>query len=309
MDNLDISFSVVICTLSNYSGLEQCINSICHQTLKPREIIIVHGDKGGNIAEKLNPILQENGISLKYIKSARSLVLQRNIGIDNSTGDVVVFLDDDVILEQDYFFHLMNVYIEKWDDHIGGVQGVIIEISERKSSGLLEIINKLFLLDSTAGKGTLQVSANPACYGNIKTLKKVDIFSGCMMSFRRDILLQNRFDENFKEFWILDDVDLSYRVSRQHALYQTPLARLHHASSSFTYEGYRKIAKMSVVNRLYLFRKYFSRSKLNWFLFLWSNMGEVLVLIVQCIRYHSLHPIIGFLEGWKLVFRRQISYL
>jgi glycosyltransferase involved in cell wall biosynthesis len=277
--------------------------------LKPREIIIVHGDKGGNIAEKLNPILQENGISLKYIKSARSLVLQRNIGIDNSTGDVVVFLDDDVILEQDYFFHLMNVYIEKWDDHIGGVQGVIIEISERKSWKFLEIINRVFLLDSASGKGVLQRSGYPAFCGNKKTLIKVDIFSGCTMSFRREVLLQKRFDENLRDYWSMDDVELSYRISRQFALYQTPLARLHHASSSFTYEGYRKIAKMSVVNRLYLFRKYFSRSKLNWFLFLWSNMGEVLILIVQCIRYRSLHPIIGFLEGWKLVFRRQISYL
>lgn len=267
MNNSDISFSVVICTLTNYSGLEKCITSICRQTLKPREVIIVHGDKGGNIVERLNPILHANGISLKYVKSVRSLVLQRNMGIDHATGDVVAFLDDDVILEQTYFYHLINVYREKWNDHIGGVQGIIIEISERKSWEPLEIMNKLFFLDSATGKGTLQRSGYPAFCGNKKTLIKVDIFSGCTMSFRREVLLQNRFDENLREFWSMDDVELSYRISRQFDLYQTPFARLRHASSSFSYEGYRKIAKMSVVNRLYLFRKYFSRSKLNWGLF------------------------------------------
>jgi hypothetical protein len=203
----------------------------------------------------------------------------------------------------------MNLYKTKWDDHLGGVQGIIIESSERKAWHPLEIISKIFLLDHITGKGKLQVSGYPSFCVNKKTLQKVEVFSGCMMSFRRDVLFQNRFDENFKEFWILDDVELSYRISLQFALYQIPLARLHHASSSFSYEGYRKVAKMSVVNRLYLFRKYFSGSKLNWCLFLWSSTGEALVLILHCIKHGNLQSIMGFIEGWKLVIRKQVHYL
>jgi len=304
-----LSFSVVICTLNNYKGLAQCVASICDQSVSPFEIIIVHGETGGNIVEMLTPSLSEKAIVFKYIRAIRSLVIQRNTGIDHATGDVVVFLDDDVILNPEYFERLMDVYREKWRDNLGGVQGVIIENSEIKHWNPLQTISRIFLMSNVTGKGTLLTSANPAFRGNSRTVEKVEIFSGCMMSFRRDVLQKYRFDENFREFWAYDDVELSYRISRQYDLYQTPFARLHHLSSSFSYEGYGKVARMSVVNRFYLFKKYFAHSKWNWCLFAWSNFGEVLINLMQCAKHMNLKPITGFIEGWRLVQKKQIPYL
>jgi len=309
MLNSEITFSVVICTLSNYSGLGQCMESICKQTLKPMELIIVHGAKDGDVVERLTHILRKSGITLKYLRSIRSLVIQRNAGIDSATGNVVVFLDDDVVLDRDYFYHIMNVYRANWSNRLGGVQGVIIENSEIKHWNPLQTISRIFLLSSVTGKGTLLASANPAFRGDSRTVEKVEIFSGCMMSFRRDVLQKYRFDENFREFWIYDDVELSYRISREYDLYQTPSARLHHNSSSFSYEGYGKVARMSVVNRFYLFKKYFAHSKRNWCLFAWSNFGEALINLMQCAKHMNLKPITGFIEGWRLVQKKQIPYL
>jgi glycosyltransferase involved in cell wall biosynthesis len=309
MNSSKISFSVVICTLNNYKGLERCVASICDQSVKPLEIIVVHGETGGDIVERLKPVLNEKTIVLKYIRAIRSLVIQRNAGIDHATGEVVVFLDDDVILNPEYFELLMDVYREKWHYNLGGVQGVIIENSEINHWNPLQTISRIFLLSNVTGQGTLLASANPAFRGVSRTVEKVEIFSGCMMSFRRDVLHKHRFDENFREFWAYDDVELSYRISRQHDLYQTPFARLHHNSSSFSYESYGKVAKMSVVNRFYLFKKYFAHSKWNWCLFTWSNFGEALINLMQCAKHGNFKPIIGFIEGWSLVFKKKVSYL
>lgn len=302
-------FSVVICTLDNLGGLEKCIASITQQTLKPFEVIIVQGDpdgrSGGRIMERIHPLLEANSIRLKYLKSIKSLVIQRNIGIDNAGGNVIVFLDDDVILERGYFSYLLEAYESKWNESMGGVEGIIIEDKDKKPWHPREILKRIFLLTRVTGNGRLQASGHPSFCNNPKEIKRVDVFSGCMMSFRKTVLLKNRFDINFKEFWILDDVELSYRISRKYNLYQTPFAQLHHIPSTPNYEGRKNIARMTVVNRLYVFRKYFSDSGINWLFFLWSSIGEFILRVLRCIELMDFGPLSGFLEGWKLVLMRK----
>ena len=40
---------------------------------------------------------------MRYLRSVPSLTRQRNLGIDDASGEVVVFLDDDVTIEPDLF--------------------------------------------------------------------------------------------------------------------------------------------------------------------------------------------------------------
>jgi len=304
------TLSIIICTLNNYKGLENCITSIGEQDMLPAEIIVVHG--GGteaDITQLVEGLLAGTTIAFKYVRSIRSLVIQRNLGIDHATGDVVLFLDDDVILTPEYIKNMMDVYESKWNDRLGGVQGIIIENTRVKPWHPLEIMGRLFMLPNVTGKGVLLTSANPSFLGDCLDVEKVEVFSGCMMSFRRDVLNQYRFDENLREFWLFDDVDLSYRISRQYDLYQTPWARLHHHSSSPNYEGHGKIAKMSAVNRSYLFKKYFRHSTLNWIPFIWSSMGEALINILQSIKHLNTRPIMGLIEGWFMVYRGRVPYL
>jgi glycosyltransferase involved in cell wall biosynthesis len=301
-----LTISVVICTLNNLEGLEKCITSITQQTHKPDEVIIVHEDIGREMEERItkrtHPILQSNLITLKYVKTIRSLVMQRNIGIDNAGGDVIVFLDDDVILDKNYFYYLLEAYQSKWSESLGGVQGTIIESLRDKPWHPKEVYKKYFLLSTMTGSGRLLPSVNPSFCGNPKEIKKVDIFNGCMMSFRRDVLLKSRFDTNLKEFWACDDVELSYRISQKYRLYQTPFAQLHHTPSSLSYEGHKKMARMFVFNRFYVFRLYFRNSNINWLLFFWSNIGELFYRVLQSIKIRHPGTLTGFLEGWKLVF-------
>jgi len=301
-----LTISVVICTLNNLEGIEKCITSITLQTLKPDEVIIVHGnidrEMEESITKRIQPILQSNLITLKYIKTIRSLIIQRNIGIDNASSDVIIFLDDDVILDKNYFYYLLEAYQSKWGESLGGIQGTIIESLGDKPWHPKEVYKKIFLLSTMTGSGRLLPSVNPSFCGNPKEIKKVAIFNGCMMSFRRDVLLENRFDTNLKEFWACDDIELSYRISRKYHLYQTPFAQLHHMPSSLSYEGHIKIARMFVFNRFYVFRVYFSNSKINWLLFFWSNIGELFYRIFQSIKIRHSGTLTGFLEGWMLVF-------
>jgi glycosyltransferase involved in cell wall biosynthesis len=306
MDNVrDIKTSIIICTLHNRKGLENCIVSIAEQTLKPNEVIIVQGSADEEmeacVAVRIRDILQSNLISLKHVKTVRSLVTQRNEGIDHAGGDVIVFLDDDVVLQRDYFHYLLEAYQSKWSDRLGGIQGTIIDCMNGNPWHLKEVFKKLFLLGGMTGKGCLLPSGNASYCGHPKGLTKVNIFNGCMMSFRREVLLENRFDSNFNELWAYDDVELSYRISRKYQLYQTPYAQLHHLQSSLTSEGHKRITRMFVFNRLYVFRLYFHHLKRNWLLFFWSNLGELFYRIFLSVKLGSTGPTSGFLEGWKLI--------
>jgi GT2 family glycosyltransferase len=252
-------------------------------------------------------MIKANHISLSYIKCIRSLILQRNAGIENATGDVVVFLDDDVILEEDYFLNLIKVYKDEWSNHLGGVQGVIIEnFQTSRCRRFSELFRRFFFLSNMSGKGRLQKSGYPSFCKPEAALQKVEIFSGCMMSFRRHVLLENRFDESLRAFWVFDDVELSYRISRKYELFQTRMAQLHHASSAVSYEGRQKVEKMSVVNRLYLFRKYLAGSKLNWVCFMWASIGQLLLCLLRTGWGPHFGGLLGLVEGWVLVMQGRV---
>jgi glycosyltransferase involved in cell wall biosynthesis len=99
--------SVIIPTYNRQKDLKTCLNSILIQTKLPKEVIIVDdsdNDKIENLITEENGIFENKNIDLRYIRNKRgkSLTIARNVGIDNSTGDVVLFLDDDVILDKDY---------------------------------------------------------------------------------------------------------------------------------------------------------------------------------------------------------------
>lgn len=92
--------SVVISTYKREKELERAIKSVLEQTYKNIEIIVV--DDNGLNSEfqiKVNNILNKykNYKNIKYIINEKNMggSLSRNIGIENSKGTYIAFLDDD----------------------------------------------------------------------------------------------------------------------------------------------------------------------------------------------------------------------
>jgi len=92
------------------------MRSVEGQTIIPDEILIVDGSKDDVTLETIkNSEFRIQNSELFYFKvppEHRGLTRQRNYGIDrvSNTMDVVAFLDDDVILQADYFEKLLTTY-------------------------------------------------------------------------------------------------------------------------------------------------------------------------------------------------------
>ena len=93
--------SVVISTYKRKNELIRAIESVCNQTYKNCEIIIVDDNGRGTEYQKyvenvVNTYLSK-GININYIINEENIggALSRNNGIDSANGEYIAFLDDD----------------------------------------------------------------------------------------------------------------------------------------------------------------------------------------------------------------------
>lgn len=95
--------SVIIPTFNRPRLLAQTVKSVLEQTYPPSEIIIINN---GSKPEYLNELCSIGNscasINLIHLSSNKGPGYARNIGIESSKGDWILFLDDDDVLAPDF---------------------------------------------------------------------------------------------------------------------------------------------------------------------------------------------------------------
>lgn len=94
----NIKFSFIIPTYNCADYIENCLNSIISQTYKNHEIIVVDDCSTDNTMDILKRY--SNIKILSTPKNSRQGAA-RNIGLDNCTGDYILFVDSDDLLYED----------------------------------------------------------------------------------------------------------------------------------------------------------------------------------------------------------------
>src|SRR5256886_15238415 len=108
--------SIIIPTGGRVDPLTGCLASI--QRYAPKGQIIVIGDKND---ERTQRALLKNFPFVRYLESEESsAVVKRNLGIAHATNDILIFVDDDVIVDRSWLENLLRHYS---DDLVGGVGG------------------------------------------------------------------------------------------------------------------------------------------------------------------------------------------
>jgi glucosyl-dolichyl phosphate glucuronosyltransferase len=102
--------SVIICcySLKRFSDIIKAIDSVCSQTKKPHEIIVVV-DHNPELLNLLKPNLS-SGIKLILSKEVPGLSGARNTGIRAAGGEIIAFLDDDAVAEKDWLEKLASAF-------------------------------------------------------------------------------------------------------------------------------------------------------------------------------------------------------
>ena len=99
-----IVISVVICTHNRSHSLRTALGSFAHLRV-PRdiewEVVVVDNNSTDDTRAVVEAFSDAQWINLRYVQEPRiGLSYARNRGIEEAAGDVVSFIDDDVILDQ-----------------------------------------------------------------------------------------------------------------------------------------------------------------------------------------------------------------
>ncbi len=198
--------SIVILTCNSRSYIGACLDSVFAQDLKEAEVIVVdNASRDGTLefVKKGYPgvLLIENQSNLGASKA-------RNQGIEHSSGDWILALDSDVILEKD-FLKRFGTIKNKLSGEDGMIQPNVLNGDGRTiySQGIHLTALRRFH-DLNRGKSR-------DCAGS-NTGKIIGPCSAAAF-YRRSMLekLKERtgyFDERF--FFLVEDVDLAWRAQR-----------------------------------------------------------------------------------------------
>ena len=113
-------FSIIIPNYNKEEYVRETLESIFNQTYKNFEVIVV--DDGST--DKSIEIIKEFDIKLFHTNRKRAGGA-RNVGIDNATGDYIIFLDSD-----DYFTN--NTVLERLNNLINGEDMIFLNYTKDK---------------------------------------------------------------------------------------------------------------------------------------------------------------------------------
>ena len=301
-----MDISIIIPTKNRQKDLVECLKSIAKQSVKPNEVIIVDASDNQSLRHLLNRLRLIFPMRLVYLYDRSSIPRGRNIGVQEASGEIVMFLDDDVVLEENYFEEIIKAFK---DPTVGGVMGTIrvrppTSFLARALSRIEQVFNFLFFLTMSAGEGKIRPSGMPTfCSLNesVKEATDVEVLLGYEMAYRRDVFDYYQFDENLSGYSWNEDVDFSYRVSKHFRLVFTPFAKLMHKHGGGKKVDQRPRKRMMICNHAYLFGKNMPQGFRNRSAFYISIVG----IIGKTILFrHSFGGLLGTIEGLVDVFIR-----
>lgn len=275
-----ISTSIVIPTFNRPESLKFCIFSILKQTVIPNEIIIV--DDGNLSHIPFEDQLLSAGIDCQYVKKeVPGLTESRNMGVDLSTGDVIFFLDDDVVLFRDYLEEILRVYYQDEENFIGGVGGLIANIPPLKWYEYLLNLYYIVFFNKGIKEGRILKSGFCTELGitefRLKHISRVDFLSGGVCSYRRKVFEEFHFTDRYRDYALGEDKDFSLRVSRRYKLIVNPGAKLFHYNSPEMRPNKRERGEKFVIGKYLTFRNLVKKRWWDWIFFYYAIFGYVLI--------------------------------
>nr|WP_294925826.1 glycosyltransferase family 2 protein [uncultured Flavobacterium sp.] len=296
-----MKFSLIICTYMRPEPLLKLLDSVQKQSLYPDEILIIDGSTN-NLSEVVLKNNQFKNLSYFLVSEEnRGLTKQRNFGVSrvNENIEVVCFLDDDIVLEIDYFENLLKTY-KLFPDALGAggyisneVQWIKVEsnyfpkINEfyfdgwKRKDGSRFVLRKKLNLDTNCLPGFSPGFSHGRSVGFLPPTNKiyqVEQLMGGVSSFRKYIFEKFSFSTYFEGYGLYEDADFTLRVSKVGNLYLNTAAQLSHFHAESGRPNKFQYGKMVVRNGWYVWRIKNSNPTLEE-RFKWNAITVLLILI------------------------------
>ncbi|MGB0887735.1 MAG: glycosyltransferase family 2 protein [Vicingaceae bacterium] len=188
--------SIVIPTINRYDDLKNTLNDISNQSFKNYEILIIDQ----TAKEMAQEITFKN--TRYFLETFKSASKARNLGLKLAKSNIVLFLDDDVIIENNNFLqsHVNHFKNEK----TSGVAGAILNLDKKWTSKL----------PKKASKKHLGWIYTPRNYN--KSIKICDGGAG-NLAVRKDwAIVVGGMDENYDKGAYREESDFCLRYTQKY---------------------------------------------------------------------------------------------
>ena len=272
-----LRWSLAVPTLDREDVLVRSLRANVRQSWPPGQVVVVDASAAwertrDRVLAEVAPELP--GAQWIYVGSkVRSLTHQRNLGLARCTGDVVFFLDDDSFMYRSCAEEVMRVYEADEGGEIGGVCADLADRMEGAAEaaesfpderkGLAGVVARLVHRQWLQERlfipydGRFHERPVPGLGPVGDEVEPVPLFHGCRMTFRASaVRAAGGFEEMLTGACYGEDIDLSYRVSRDKALVIARKAVLRHEQVPVARPKRELNTALIVLNAIALYRIY-----------------------------------------------------
>ena len=292
--NATPTVSVIIPTKNRAADLELTIQTLLRQGILPNELFVVDQSDADTSRARIEQLVGGASVRLDYVydPSIAGGAVARNLAMDCATGEILLFLDDDVELEGNFVEELLATYASH--PEVSGVSGVVTNYEP--PPWLMRTWSRTF------ERGPFRDDRQPIYWrantGCDSQLSRVTRMGGGLMSFRASALGNLRFDPHLRGVSDGEDVDLCLRLGPKAQLVINPRARLvHNRSATGRLEDHW--LRRYLRSQIYLYRRNWDFGFKNRLCLWWLLAGCALTAIQASVRAVSLKPWQALATGYR----------
>lgn len=279
-----MDFSVAIPTFNRPNEVGDCLESILIQTFIPQELLVIDdGALPSKFIQRWLDKLKKKNINFVYYKKdhakiRRGLSESKNIALKIARHDIVFILDDDLVLDPDFFEKIMDIWAASKDDQLIGVGGVIKNSRVKPWSELL--FNKIFGLTSKY-KWDINDVGFQVWDEHMPKAEKGFYLHGGASSYSKQLAQKLGFTTFSGGRTGLEDVEHCLRAKNAgYYFIVEPRAKVLHKGSNRSKESELQIGVKEGYNRKIIFQNDCKKTLKNYVWFVWANVGWVLRLFL-----------------------------
>jgi len=255
------TISVVTPTLDRPEEVRALLDNLAAQSYVPFELVLVDGAPAG--MNETQAVIASRAETLpfhiNYIRRGGGTAIQRNIGIDAARGDFVAFIDDDIVLESDFFARIMDAFATDPEKHLGAIAGYITnQYIDPAKSPRWRWYRKLGLFTTyEPGKFDFQTGypINRYMQPPHDGIREIDLMGANCAVWRCQVFDAGlRFSPFFVDYGVVEDAHLALSARHQGwRILEAGQARCAHLHSPRGRVSKRRVARKTAVNYRFLF--------------------------------------------------------
>jgi GT2 family glycosyltransferase len=228
---------IVFCSVNRPEMLHESVLCAVRQTVPCQIIVSVPDEK--DVCPETRSLS-----SVVVLTGTRGLTAQRNHALNSIQGqpEAIVFLDDDVEVEDHYVERILETYRARPDVAI--VNGANLAHGIYPAGSLDRDTAKQLIQKALASRDQPRLNAVP-----------MNTAYGCRMSVRGSLLGKVFFDERLAIYGYLEDLDFALSCKRYGSIVENPQALGVHIEVSFGRTSEKRRGYSEVVNPFYICSK------------------------------------------------------